>query len=129
MARSYKKELILVANSLDKVRSLVQLIANLESLGYGHVLLLSYGRKDCEGLIGEMPQMGCVWTQFTFDKGSGMEARFVLWFLRYRTLIRAVRLGYNVLMTDNDVVFFEDPYPYFMSPPFDSFTVINQQVR
>lgn len=42
-------------------------------------------------------------------------------------MVRAVRLGYNVLVTDNDVVFFEDPYPFFKSPPFLSFTVINQQ--
>ena len=46
---------------------------------------------------------------------------------RYRTLVRAVRLGYNVLMTDNDVVLFDDPYMYFKSPPFSDFTVLIQQ--
>ena len=45
---------------------------------------------------------------------------------RYRTLVRSVRLGYNVLMTDNDVVFFDDPYHYFKSPPFSHFHVLNQ---
>ena len=29
-----------------------------------------------------LPQMGCVWTSFAFDKDSGMEERFVLWALR-----------------------------------------------
>ena len=42
-------------------------------------------------------------------------------------MVRAVRLGYNVLMTDNDVVMFDDPYLYFKSPPFSHFTVLNQQ--
>ena len=42
-------------------------------------------------------------------------------------MARAVRLGYNVLSTDNDVVMFDDFYTYFKSPPFDSFTVINMQ--
>ena len=46
---------------------------------------------------------------------------------RYRTMARAVRLGYNVLSTDNDVIMFDDFYSYFKSPPFDSFTVINMQ--
>ena len=45
---------------------------------------------------------------------------------RYRTMVRSVRLGYNVLMTDNDVVLFDDPYHYFKSPPFSHFTVLNQ---
>ena len=46
---------------------------------------------------------------------------------RYRTMARAVRLGYNVLLTDNDVVMFDDFYSYFKAPPFNSFTVINQE--
>ena len=46
--------------------------------------------------------------------------------IRYRTMVRSVRLGYNVLMTDNDVVMFDDPYHYFKSPPFSHFTVLNQ---
>ncbi len=45
---------------------------------------------------------------------------------RYRTLARLVRMGYNVLMTDTDVVWFDDPYRFLKSPPFSNFTVINQ---
>ena len=46
---------------------------------------------------------------------------------RYRTMVRAVRLGYNVLSTDNDVMLFDDPYAYFKSPPFSDFTVGSKQ--
>ena len=46
---------------------------------------------------------------------------------RYRTLARAARLGYNVLLTDNDVAVFDDPYQYWKSPPFSSFNVLNMQ--
>ena len=183
-ARSFNKELVLVANSLQKVGGLVQLVSNFESLGYGHLLLLSYSQGDCEGLVTLLPQMGCAWTRFSFGKDVGVGARYILWFLRcvslsyhhvqhntclyctgtvqassscpldyphmssvpvsgllkalafysaaclqcrYRTLVRAVRLGYNVLMTDNDVVMFDDPYAYFKAPPFSHFTVLNQQ--
>ncbi|GAX79799.1 hypothetical protein CEUSTIGMA_g7239.t1 [Chlamydomonas eustigma] len=126
-ARSFNKELILIANSLYKLGGLIQLLSNLETLGYAHVLLLSYNREECEGLLALFPGIGCAWTRFAFDEESGVEERFLLWFLRYKTMIRAVRLGYNVLMTDNDVVFFEDPYSFFKRPPFSHFVVLNQQ--
>jgi hypothetical protein len=45
---------------------------------------------------------------------------------RYRTLGRAVRLGYNVMMLDTDIVLMDDPYKYFKAPPFSSFTILNQ---
>jgi hypothetical protein len=41
-------------------------------------------------------------------------------------MLRAVRLGYNVLSIDTDVLLFDDPYRYFKSPPFNAFNVINQ---
>ena len=87
-ARSYKGELILIANSLEKLGGLIQLISNLEHLGYGHVLLLSYNRKSCEGLIRILPGLGCVWSRFSFGADAGLingvpEARYLLWFLRY----------------------------------------------
>ena len=43
-ARSYNKELILVANSLHRLDGLVQLVADLKALGYGHTLVLSHDR-------------------------------------------------------------------------------------
>ena len=63
---------------------LVQLVANLESFGYGHILLLSYNQGECEGLIKLIPSLGCVWTSFEFDPGTGLEERFLLWYLRCR---------------------------------------------
>ena len=33
---------------------------------------------------------------------------------------------WQVFMSDNDVVLFDDPYAYFKAPPFSGFTVINQ---
>ena len=37
------------------------------------------------------------------------------------------RSPWQVFMSDNDVVLFDDPYAYFKAPPFSRFTVINQQ--
>eukprot|EP00798_Chlamydomonas_sp_ICE-L_P003537 gene3537-13605_t len=44
----------------------------------------------------------------------------------YRTMARAVRLGYNVLCSDTDVIFFDDPYRYLKRPPFKDYVIINQ---
>ena len=82
-ARSYKGELILIANSLNKLGGLVQLISNLEHLGYGHVLLLSYDKSSCEGLIKLLPSLGCVWSSFSFGESKSIPyERYLLWFLR-----------------------------------------------
>ena len=99
-ARSYKGEIILIANSLEKLGGLIQLISNLEHLGYGHVLLLSYDKSNCEGLVKLLPGLGCVWSSFSFGKGNGSgdvpEERFlpreILWFLRCICLDITTRL-------------------------------------
>ncbi len=40
---------------------------------------------------------------------------------------RSMRLGYNVLLLDSDVIVFDDPYKYLKQPPFKDFVVINQE--
>ena len=39
---------------------------------------------------------------------------------------RSIRLGYNVLLLDTDVMIMDDPYKYLKQPPFSAFTVVNQ---
>lgn len=39
---------------------------------------------------------------------------------------RSIRLGYNVLMIDSDVIVMRDPYKYFKHAPFKDITVLNQ---
>lgn len=40
---------------------------------------------------------------------------------------RSIRLGYNVLLLDSDVIVFDDPYKYLKHPPFKDIVVINQE--
>ena len=35
-----------------------------------------------------------------------------LWHTRFRLVARAVRLGYNILSSDTDIILFQDPYRY-----------------
>ena len=40
---------------------------------------------------------------------------------------RSIRLGYNVLLLDSDVIVFDNPYKYLKHPPFKDIVVINQE--
>lgn len=40
---------------------------------------------------------------------------------------RSIRLGYNVLLLDSDVIIFDDPYKYLKQSPFKDMVVINQE--
>ena len=48
--------------------------------------------------------------------------------LQWRSLrfYRSIRLGYNVLLMDSDLIIMDDPYKYFKQPPFKDITVLNQ---
>ena len=93
-------------------------------------MMLSNGPADCMRVAGAMPVIGCVWLDFQLPL-VGLErimlvSAIPMWHNRYRVLARSVRLQYNVLLLDSDVILFDDPYKYFKAPPFANFTVINQ---
>lgn len=43
---------------------------------------------------------------------------------RLRMAARALRLGYNLLFLDTDIIIFDEPYKYFKSPLFADVNVI-----
>ena len=52
---------------------------------------------------------------------------FAVWvWLQSFLLCRSIRLGYNVLLLDSDVIVMDDPYKYFKHPPFKHITVLDQ---
>ena len=137
-ARAHRGELVLLcttdAQSLDVT---LQPVAQLARLGMAHHLLLADGPGTCEAARGAVAAvvvgasgddrgtppitLGCGWYGDGDGGGDGAEqlvlprrvqGAFRLWALRMRTALRAVRLGYNVLVLDADTVLFGDPYPY-----------------
>lgn len=51
------------------------------------------------------------------------DADSLLWFLRWKFLARASRLGYNVMSVDADSIFFRDPYVFLKAPPLKDINV------
>eukprot|EP00798_Chlamydomonas_sp_ICE-L_P002792 gene2792-12667_t len=85
-ARSFKKEVILMATSSHFIAPITQALMNLRRMGMEHAMILSTEVDECIIVNHHLPTYG------------------------YRTLARSIRLGYNVLCTDTDVIFFHDPY-------------------
>ncbi len=46
-----------------------------------------------------------------------------LWHLRKKVLLRATRLGYNVMSIDADFMWFRDPYVHFKKQPLSNYQV------
>ncbi|GIL82746.1 hypothetical protein Vretifemale_11618 [Volvox reticuliferus] len=129
-ARSYKQEVILMATDSEHVLGAMQAVGNLLRLGLEHVMMLSSSGSDCVRVAAALPSAGCVWLDWELPvlgaERDLVPAAVPLWHNRYRIAARAVRMRYNVFLVDTDVIFFDDPYVYFKSPPFANFTIINQ---
>ncbi|EFJ41466.1 hypothetical protein VOLCADRAFT_98512 [Volvox carteri f. nagariensis] len=130
VARSYRREVILMATDAKHVLGAIQAVTNLRRLGLDNVLMLGDSGPECVRVASALPSTGCVWMEWDLPV-VGAERDLVpvaapLWHNRYRLAARAVRMRYNVFLVDTDVIFFDDPYLYFKSPPFANFTIINQ---
>ncbi|GLI67397.1 hypothetical protein VaNZ11_011582, partial [Volvox africanus] len=129
-ARSYKQEVILMAADSGHVLGAMKAVGNLLRLGLEHVMMVRSSGTDCVRLAAALPSTGCVWLDWELPvlgaERDLVPAAVPLWHSRYRIAARAVRMRYNVFLVDTDVIFFDDPYVYFKSPPFANFTIINQ---
>ncbi|KAA6428239.1 MAG: hypothetical protein FRX49_01835 [Trebouxia sp. A1-2] len=105
--------------------SFLQASNSFARLGMGHILLLSYTEAMCTAINSIVPDVGCAWS--SFEEPPDLQDVYYLWSLRYRTLARSLRLGYNVLLVDSDTAVFDDPYKYFKQPPFQDIVVLNQE--
>ncbi len=66
--------------------------------------------------------LGCAWYSQPFPAGFGGHRRLMM--KRVMLLARAVRLGYNVLSLDTDVIVYRNPYSYLKSPPYSSMHMV-----
>ncbi|DBB03375.1 TPA: hypothetical protein ACH3X3_010747 [Trebouxia sp. C0006] len=123
-ARSYKKEVIIMVSDLNRLDSFLQAAGSLQHLGLSNILLLSHSEAMCGRISPIVSSIGCTWSSHKHP--TDLAGNFYVWSLRYRILARSVRLGYNVLMLDTDVMLMDDPYKYLKQPPFKDITVLNQ---
>ena len=120
---AYRREIILVSGDASASASPMALnvVQQFRSLKLHHVLYLSDGHSSCERLRTVDPQLACVWSSFintSRPRHAGVcvarywDMRFYFYDIRKHLVARlAADLGYNVLQTDTDVVWFANPYP------------------
>ena len=77
---------------------------------------------------GASDALACAWYAQPFPAGFTGHRRLMM--KRVMLMARAVRLGYNVLSLDTDVVVLRDPYPHLKAPPYgDMHMVVGKSVR
>lgn len=107
-ARSYKKEVIIITSTSDhRMLPLLLVLDNLAQLGMDHVLILSLNHDSCTSISQHAAAYGCAFYNSSLARGLGLDGAALLWHNRYRTLMRAARLGFNALSTDSDMTFFD----------------------
>ncbi|KAG2427030.1 hypothetical protein HYH02_014676 [Chlamydomonas schloesseri] len=77
---------------------------------------------------GAADALACAWYAQPFPAGFTGHRRLMM--KRVMLMARAVRLGYNVLSLDTDVVVLRDPYPHLKAPPYGAMhMVVGRSVR
>eukprot|EP00798_Chlamydomonas_sp_ICE-L_P006333 gene6333-2959_t len=106
---SYKKEVILLASTSDVLDNALQTYNQFIQLGLAHVVLLAPDEGACHKASDIASDLCCVWNSVELP-GNFFPHQLKLWHIRRRVTARAVRLGYNFMVVDTDVIIFDDPY-------------------
>jgi hypothetical protein len=118
-------ELHMVATDHNGGAFALNALLNLHALGYRHALVVAYERRACGALgdaaaklsdaaareaVGATPcAFDSWWTRhLRARKRNELDEGVGRWLIRWATLARLVRLGYNVLCTDIDAVITDD---------------------
>ena len=116
-ARASNKELILIAES--RLDPFLQAYMELQRFSLRHVMWITLSSEACDKVEDIMPDLylGCGWSSqpLPLDKlaSSPREQQVTSMYIhRSSYLARSVRLGYNVLQLDTDILLFKDPYLY-----------------
>ncbi len=97
--------------------------ADLLELGIGgHFAVLTLSERACELTRSRHANLSCFWDSTVLFGLHDLEA---IWHMKHRFILRALRLGYNLLYSDSDAIIFDDPYRYVKQPPFSSFQFLN----
>ncbi|GAX78830.1 hypothetical protein CEUSTIGMA_g6267.t1 [Chlamydomonas eustigma] len=115
---SYRNEVILLTSTLSVLDNAMQLYNSIYNLGLGHQILLTPDEETCGKATAVRPEICCVWSTLMLPE-QYFQHQLLLWNVRRSMAARAVRLGYNIMVIDTDVVIFDDPYKYLKKGPFN----------
>ena len=126
---SSRGELVLLHGDGNRLRMIVNLIANLNEHGIDHILLLGFDSATCARLK-PRSLIACAHSSFLWDEQAGgdqaelaarratwtLESRYVAWIQKFHYMRRLLERRINVLALDSDVVATTDPYPHLRGP-------------
>jgi len=105
------------------VDAAAQIMDQLGRFGIEHVMLITSTEQSCNASLKLIPHVCCVWLQPPLPENEvanhGFSSHRFLMHIRLRLAALTVRLRYNVMFLDTDLIIFDDPYKYFKQPPFD----------
>jgi hypothetical protein len=122
-ARSFRNELIFLSTDRAQAHLALNLVLNLRNLHTEHYILLADSSATCAVLRAGMPSLACVFStklEAVMPERSPLRQRalspaFILWTLRKHYVTELATLGFNVLQSDSDVLWFASPYPTLKS--------------
>ncbi|KAL6751337.1 hypothetical protein V8C86DRAFT_2780441 [Haematococcus lacustris] len=128
-ACSFKKEIILISASENSIDTAMQLMNSLRQFQLAHTLLVVTKESSCRAAAAHYPfgepgqphDLCCVWEHpevpMTQVGQHAFRVHRYLMHVRVRLAARALRLRYNVLFLDTDVMVFANPYSVLKAPP------------
>lgn len=111
-------ELVLLHGNENRLRMLVNLVAELNSHGIFHALLLGFSHSLCE-VLRVRGAIGCAHSSYLYAgalagraRTWGLEGRYIAWLQKFHYMRLLLEMNVNVLGLDSDVVLFANPYPH-----------------
>ncbi|MEW5320246.1 MAG: hypothetical protein WDW38_011331 [Sanguina aurantia] len=118
-SRGYRKEIIVISET--RINPAYQAYDEFRRLGLGHVVWMTNSQDKCERSSWLLPDLGCIWSSQVFD---GADVQGKMHMDRVAFTGRALRLGFNVLQVEADIIVFQDPYRFLKSPPLSDHNLL-----
>ena len=111
-------ELVLLHGNENRLRMLINLVAELNSHGIFHALLLGFSQSLC-AVLRVRGAIGCAHSSYLYTgalagraRTWGLQDRYIAWLQKFHYMRLLLEMRINVLALDSDVVLFADPYPH-----------------
>eukprot|EP00798_Chlamydomonas_sp_ICE-L_P027632 gene27632-7269_t len=114
---SFNKEVILLSSTEDSIDAAAQTVWMLGRFNISHIILITPSATACKLSMDGIPELQCcVHMQLDLPQNVVARAAFgnhrKLMHIRLRLATRAIRLQYNVMFLDTDLIIFDNPYKY-----------------
>ena len=110
---SPERDIVVITTDWKQLDIAVNLVANLADVGVHHYLVITNSEDLCRTIS---DKLACVWTSVMTQykqklREAGTNVVRALWLVRQIYLGRLIRMSFNPMLLDADVVLFRNPFP------------------